>query len=528
MMKNHTLKVISILIVVGFAATSFSVISNFNVEKISLKDKIKILDKPMSSSIVMDTILTGSTPVAIAYDSMNGNLYVVNRGSNDITVINNTNKIIGSIEVGYSPNDIAFDPLNGCLYVTNTGSNNVTVINDTNKVVDSISIKHPVALAFDSLNGDLYVTCCDSANVSVINDINNVIDTIPVGKLPISVAFDPLNGHIYVASFESKYLTVINDTNNVVDKIPVFYESKSLVYDSLNGFMYVSEEGSNRVMVINNTNKVVDTIQVNDPAGMAFNSVNGYIYVANCNDKNVTVINNTNKIVESISVGLEPIAITVNSANGYVYVANAASNNINVISPIQGTYSAEFSESGLPSGTVWNVILGNGTSEQSHGDTLTMCLSNGNYQYRVVTSDHEYRALEYSGSVHLAGRALQIKIQFTMVTYSVMFRETGLPSGTTWYLNIEDHDSGPISDSNYTISLPNGTYSYTIITVSGYSTTKSSGSINVKGNDTSQTVTFYPTHSNLFDTELYIIIGAIGAIILLGMVVLIWIRRFKK
>ncbi|MEM3490074.1 MAG: hypothetical protein QXO75_10550, partial [Nitrososphaerota archaeon] len=51
------------------------------------------------------------------------------------------------------------------------------------------------------------------------------------------------------------------------------------------------------------------------------------------------------------------------------------------------------------------------------------------------------------------------------VNYTVTFTESGLPSGTTWYVNITNGpDSGAITGSSYSFSLTNGTYSYTIAT----------------------------------------------------------------
>jgi YVTN family beta-propeller protein len=76
------------------------------------------------------TIRVGSGPDAIAFDSMNGNLYVANQVDGTVSVISGqTNTVIGSpIPVGKTPFGIAFDSANGNLYVTNSGDNTVSVI----------------------------------------------------------------------------------------------------------------------------------------------------------------------------------------------------------------------------------------------------------------------------------------------------------------------------------------------------------------------------------------------------------------
>ncbi|MEM3872780.1 MAG: hypothetical protein QXE05_09495, partial [Nitrososphaeria archaeon] len=67
--------------------------------------------------------------------------------------------------------------------------------------------------------------------------------------------------------------------------------------------------------------------------------------------------------------------------------------------------------------------------------------------------------------------------------YNVEFTETGLPSGTTWYVNLTNGmDSGAITGSSYSFSLTNGTYSYTIATSDHtYRPSPSSGSFTVNG-----------------------------------------------
>ncbi len=99
------------------------------------------------------------------------------------------------------------------------------------------------------------------------------------------------------------------------------------------------------------------------------------------------------------------------------------------------------------------------------------------------------------------------------------------------------YDSGPITNSSYSFQLSNGTYSYTIGSISGYNTTQRSGSISVSGRNTSQSATFSkvsptpppkkPTSPTTPNTDLYIIIGAVAAVAVIGMVVAIMMRKKK-
>ncbi|MEM3193236.1 MAG: NosD domain-containing protein [Candidatus Parvarchaeota archaeon] len=78
------------------------------------------------------------------------------------------------------------------------------------------------------------------------------------------------------------------------------------------------------------------------------------------------------------------------------------------------------------------------------------------------------------------------------ILYNVSFNESGLPVGTEWYVNLSNGmDSGAITGTSYSFSLPNGTYSYTIATIDKtYSPSSPSGSFTVNGAALSESVTF--------------------------------------
>ena len=91
---------------------------------------------------ISQTIGKFFSPDGIAYNYDNGNLYVTNRGSDTVSVINSTTKTLVKIisTGGIAPSSIIYNPVNNYLYVANTGSGTVSVINGTtNDVVKSIS-----------------------------------------------------------------------------------------------------------------------------------------------------------------------------------------------------------------------------------------------------------------------------------------------------------------------------------------------------------------------------------------------------
>jgi YVTN family beta-propeller protein len=286
-----------------------------------------------------------------------------------------------------------------------------------------------------------------------------------------------------------------------------------VAFDSSNGYVYVTNDGSGNVSVINgSTNKVVTSITVGcSPLGVAFDSSNGYVYVTNGGSSNVSVINgSTNKVVTSINVGSIPFGVAFDSSNGYVYVTNFHSGTISIIST-NSTSPVTFTETGLPSGSTWDVnITGMTSSGPITGSTYTVSLSNGTYSYIIGTTDKTYHA--NGGSfTESAGTPSSIPVTFALFTYSVTFTEKGLPSGTHWNLTFNG-TKYELTNTSYTFHVVNGTYSYSIANVSGYTISKQTSTTTINGNSMAISITFTASPSGISSIELYGIIGAVIAI----------------
>ncbi|MCL4314138.1 MAG: protease pro-enzyme activation domain-containing protein [Candidatus Thermoplasmatota archaeon] len=79
----------------------------------------------------------------------------------------------------------------------------------------------------------------------------------------------------------------------------------------------------------------------------------------------------------------------------------------------------------------------------------------------------------------------------TTATYSVTFTESGLPSGTTWSVTLGG--STQSGTGSISFSEPNGSYSYTVGSVSGYTSSPSSGTVTVSGASITKAISFTAT-----------------------------------
>ncbi len=184
------------------------------------------------------------------------------------------------------------------------------------------------------------------------------------------------------------------------------------------------------------------------------------------------------------------------------------------------TYEATFSESTLPSGLTWQIIL-NGITQQltTNGglDTLTWSgLANGTYSYAIsdISGWHQ-TTLPQSGELVVDGQNAAIDgtgigAAWTLVygeaTYSVTFSESGLPSGLPWSVTFDGAPLSLTTDGGtdaLTFNVPNGTYAYSIVGTPGSheSTIPYAGTETVAGADVVVGVTYVPVTYSVSFTE---------------------------
>ncbi len=150
---------------------------------------------------------------------------------------------------------------------------------------------------------------------------------------------------------------------------------------------------------------------------------------------------------------------SISPASGAVTVTNNAV-VVNVTTSTIDTVT--FSESGLPVGTSWSVVL-NGIEHTSTGTTVTFTTVGGSYAYTVV-APAGYTATPPNGTLAIGGGYLQ-PVSFRLTSpppqkVLVNVQETGLPTGTSWTAYV---GGSPVSGSTATLTIEvaaNSTYDY--------------------------------------------------------------------
>ncbi len=142
-----------------------------------------------------------------------------------------------------------------------------------------------------------------------------------------------------------------------------------------------------------------------------------------------------------------------------------------------GEYLINYTETGLPAGTAWSVVLGE-LANSSTDSTVGFILANATYSF-LVEPVVGYAATPPSGNTVVNGQNLTVPIVFAP-TYLVSFVESGLPAGKHWTVVLNGSTSSTNSTTN-SFEEPNGTYSYAIQPLQGWETSNPSGSVEVAG-----------------------------------------------
>ncbi len=504
---------------------------------ISNKDtyNVSVFD-PTTDRVISSIPLNGySLSQNIVYDNATGDLYVSDQGTGQIGVINaTTNTLVTNINLpSLYTSWVTLDTKSGMLFVTSVaiGSENVTIVNPTtNSIVGSITVGLvPVDSVYVPVNNCLYVTVQGNGtgNVTVINATSDtVITVIPMGlTYPRTIGFDPADGDVYVVG---SVITVISATTDTIvatlnpaatnswggDGVPF--------YDPANADMYIPDSIGPQVLALRGTTILGSMLCASAPFSGTYDPTNGLLYVTGVANDTLSIVApgsapSVNFLETGLPVGTYWLAaldgisqenlsssLNFSDPNGTYPFTVSSTLSTYAPSPASGTvtvqgknltilvnftevvYNVTFKESGLPAGSTWGVTL-NGQFLSSSTASTVFHSPNGTFSYNISSSG-SYAPIPPSGSLSIGGRAVNVSVRFVM-TYTLTLQQTGLLNGTLWQVTI----NGSTYSSKTLIikvSEPNGSYSFSVGAIPGFTVQPSSGTLWVNGTGTSQSVVF--------------------------------------
>ncbi len=499
------------------------------------------------STLVSETSLftaSGLNDATIAYDSFTSLtsgtfIQVGGSNSNGLNIMNNTltSRSPGSVGVTIGSIQASNVVISG-----NTFTNFSQGIQDTGPSTSNIMITGNTF--YNTINAILSMNAAGVViSSNVLLDHNQTIISgygieamSMAGSVTISgnsLEYNNTTGNLGISLFQSIGANIFGNTiSNVHAGVQLLSNSRTSFFDNniTNTNYAFMSDGNNYLSVFDNVlkNASFDLLTSSGDSfvsvhGNTFNNSSKWVFMVFA-DNNVNFYHNNilNGTHVSVTDGLSPnltwnLSLPV-GGNYWSNYTGSGSNGIGV-TPYNVTlnskdylpltskwvqHSVIFVETGLPSGTEWSAMLGSSKITSNTSDKSTIVFQPSNAQLLNLTYSISkvsgYVASTTSGTLLVGGSDRTVTVAFSPYTYTVAFRSTGLPSGTSWSVtlngNTKTSASGQIS-----FSEPNGTYSYTIGSVLGYHASSASGTVNVNSGAQSTSVGFVANTYTLTITE---------------------------
>ena len=477
---------------------------------------------------------------SLIYDSFNNMIYVTTTNGlvsinpstlsvNGYINITSSNGVNGIPQVVQGTGDVVF--------VSGYG-NNITEINaSSGNIIRNITLNiqenrmygenyllyETGSLLFDAQNNEIYIQAISNStsgnytsDILVFGTSGTLIKTISVPLADsYQMSLDEKTNDIWITSYLSLLpgeqnnlifqgiVTELNASNNeMIQNLSTGFTPVGVSYDGATGSMIITNVFSSTISIIGSHFVHPELYSVTFSESGLPSGTTWYVNLSN-----------------GLSYSSTGDSITLYLQNGtYSYAVSSvnksfASQNYTGTMTIDGTsltkivdfhlvsYTITFAQTGLPVGVGWYVnISGEPGSGLLTGEYYNISLPNGTYMLTVASSESQYKA-EYNDEITVSGSNLTVNVVFSNVKFGVQFKESGLPSGTEWYVNITGYPtSGPISSQYYNTSLQNGTYYYSVSSVNtGFFA--NAGEFSVNGHSMEINVSFQPRRYGITFTE---------------------------
>jgi len=461
-------------------------------------------------------------PFSSVYDKSAGMVYFSNVNGNQIAEVQGT-ELAGYITVKGSPAMMAYDGVNGNVYVTDaqtsasTGYGYLSVIGSSGTVKANITIPgsvNPFGITYDQNRNLIYISDANSNQMIVFNpDNSQFINRINVGSEPYGVSVSQTGNSVEISNFNSGTVSFLGYAGAV--RAVTFLESglpsgtpwavsvrNTSLSSSTGSIMFNETPGhytfspshidgyklgintnsfnlSGKNLVILVTYQKLFQVNISE-SGLSSGSpwgftLDGSTYSTYATYLNLPLVNGTYSLV--------PYAPSANFTAGSTdFTVNGANISVNI--QYVRAYSLNFTESGLKGGTLWSVVV-NGTKHTSQTGTIHMMLTKGVYNFTVLNVKG-YSLSNKTGRVQVTGSSNDVFIKFRAL-FSVEFIENGLYPHTQWNATLNGTSRNASADTISFLAV-NGTYQFTLGVPEGYLIDRNSGTVEVSGANVTVTV----------------------------------------
>ncbi len=195
-------------------------------------------------------------------------------------------------------------------------------------------------------------------------------------------------------------------------------------------------------------------------------------------------------------------------------------------------YPVQFTEAGLPAGSLWAVQIQGGPALSSNSSTLDWSAPNGTYNYTILSEPSGWTPGQLNGNFTVRGEGQQLTVNFTAVTYTVTFQMSGLPAGLVWGVTVAGGSEVTTTGASLTLAFANGSYAYTVTAPSGWSVAPGSGVFHVSGSTGTVDLVASAASATTGSTGWlglgslgYVILGLVVVLVVVGLLLVLTRRR---
>ena len=450
-----------------------------------------------AAPLLVATIAVGETPVGVAVNPETNRIYVTNRMSNDVTVIDGlTDQVLATIVNNQVPQGVAVNPLKNRIYVSELGRGLTIIDGFTNPPLARLPVgAGAFTVAVNASTDRVYVPSFHDRNVSVIDgETRSVLTVLMLGGNPSAAAVNPRTNLVYVANYALGNVTIIDGASNaVIGLIATGGNPTHLAVNTTTGRLYVT--GTPYLSVIDTTtNAVIAQLDLGSADEVVVNEALNRAYVTSIGVNTLSVVDGfTNTRISTVSLGSFPAGLSVNPLTNRVYVAKFFDRAVAVYTdPDVSPPTITSSVSPEPNMSGWNNE--DVTVRWTVADPLGIATSTG-CEEATVTGDTPGETITCSATNTAGGtasRSVQVKLDKTPPTVEIDASTSdgsAYVAGTWTNQNVIVHRAcsdalsgivaGFCGDVIHTIETASGSSSGTATDAAGNTTTVTFGPIRI-------------------------------------------------
>src|SRR5579872_7250493 len=274
----------------------------------------------LSAATLLSTVPVGQNPGQIVANPAAHLIYIVNQGSNTVTVLDSESLTVKKvITVAAGPSAIAVDPPANVIYVAST-SGTITAISGTQVVLSGRVGGVPAGLVVDSVLKQLYVMDTARNQIEVFNTTTGaLLATLHTSLTPATMALNIATHSLFVACTGGSGSVVVIDGNHnqILTTVPVAAGTTSISVDPVSNVVVLVSPTANLHTIINVGNGYSVQTQTGDAGAKPFATVydNGTFLQADNGDGDIFFADGSGVITLGNAYGTQLSGATGLSAN---------------------------------------------------------------------------------------------------------------------------------------------------------------------------------------------------------------------